>query len=426
MADQIPNYNSAEALRKDKKYDEALPAFEALWQQQPNAFYGWRYAQCLRKANQPEKAELIARAVLEKSPEDKYTKNELGWILYDKELKPAKDDSDLGRTVHFANEILKLNTEGFILKRVALVVMKVAKTRGKWDVVLEWSNKLKPADLDTHPITVDGRAGMPERETWYVNRANVLLKLERYGEARAFAQEGIKEYPNELFLARTAALALASSGDVQNGALEMRQLLIHRRADWYVKADLATLEFQLGNYTEAYRLMCEAVSNPQDDEYKLGCFVTLAQIGLALNKLDIAAEHIALAKAVRAQNSWSTPSELVQAEKAVQAALNANGQSWPDLPPEVDQLSKRCHQRWREGSVEGVVFIKGTLKRVDPAKPYVFIKRDDGGADIFARVRDIPKKCLHDGARLEFTLKKSFDQKKNCESVEATQIRCVS
>lgn len=426
MTDQAPNYNSAEALRKDKKYEEALPQFEILWSQQPSVYTGWRYAFCLRKAGQLDKAEEIARLALEKYPDDKFTKKELGWVVYDKVLKPAREDGDLGRLVYAANEVVKLNDEPFAVRLAALAVMKVAKAKGKWDVVLSWADKVQPQDLSADVPEFDGKRGMSEREVWYVGRARALLELERYDEARAFAQQGLAEFPDELFLARTAALALAGSGDVQGGATELRKLLDHRRGGWYIKADLADLERRLNNYTEAFRLMCEAMSNSQDDEFKLSAFVTMARIGLALNKLEIAAEHVALAKAVRAQNNWSMPSELVQVEQAVQAALNANGQPWPDLPTDVDQLSKRCHQRWREGATEGVVFLKGTLAAIDPAKAFAFIKRDDGGENVFVIVRDIPMKCAHEGARLEFTLKKSFDKKKNRESVQATNIRCLS
>jgi hypothetical protein len=49
----------------------------------------------------------VLKEVLEKFPEDKYAKSEMGWVLYDKELKPAKEESDLGKTLHFANEIVR-------------------------------------------------------------------------------------------------------------------------------------------------------------------------------------------------------------------------------------------------------------------------------------------------------------------------------
>ncbi|MGB5056866.1 MAG: tetratricopeptide repeat protein [Nitrospirales bacterium] len=425
MAETESNYETAESLRKNKQFVEAIKHFAVLWEQNPSAYIGWRYAHCLRKTGRLEDAENVARLALEKYPQDKYTKSELGWVLYDKELKPAKEETDLGRAVHFANEIILLNPDLFALNLVASAVMKVAKSRSKWDIVLEWASKLEATNLSNEPRMFSGKRSMSERETWYVSRARALLELERYDEARVFAHEGIEEFPDELFLARTAALALARSGNVQDGADGLRQLLTHRRADWYVKADLAEMEYHLGNHVEAYRLMCEAVSNQQDDEYKLGYFVTLGRISVALNRFDIAAEHVELARSVRINNNWSIPADLMQLEEAVQDGLSKQGQVWPVLPKDLNKLSRICQQRWKEGANAGLEFVRGTLGAISPNRPFAFIKQDEGGEDVFVIVKHVPTKCAREGARLEFTLKNSYDKKKNRESLQAANIRCL-
>lgn len=265
---------------------------------------------------------------------------------------------------------------------------------------------------------------MSEKETYYVRRARALLELGHFDEARNYAQQGMSEFPDELFLARTAALALTRSGNLDGGADELRKLLSHRRADWYIKADLANVEYDRGNKEEAFRLMSDAVSNQQDDEYKLGCFVTLGKIALDLDKLEIAAEHVALAKAVRAVNNWSIPNELVQLEQIVKKAFEDAGQAMPELPTDVKELSKICRRHWQEGITAGLELVRGTLKAIDPNKAFTFIKRDDGGEDVFVLLRDIPQKCSYEGAKVQFVPKKSFDRKKNREGTQATHVRC--
>lgn len=371
------------------------------------------------------KQKKIVRETLEKFPQDKFAKAELGWILYDKEIKPAKGESDLGRLVHFANEILELNSDVLALRLISMTVMKVAKGKGKWDIYLQWADRLRPEDLSSEARKFDGKRGMSEREIWYVGRSRALLELEHYEEAREFAQKGLHEFPNEVFLTRTAALASSRMGNLDTAIGELRDLLSHPRPGWYLKADLAELEHQRGNHAEAFRLMCDALLNSQDDEYKLKNFVTMGQIALALGRNNVAAEHVALAKAVRAANNWSIPNELVELEKAVQAAFRKAGAEWPNLPTNVVELSKICNRCWREGKVEGLTFIRGTLGSIKPEKPYAFIQRDDGEESVFVILRNIPRPCAHEGARLEFTLKKSFDRKKNRESVQAANIRCI-
>ncbi|MBO0797697.1 MAG: hypothetical protein J2P31_02640, partial [Blastocatellia bacterium] len=415
MPKETPNYTTAEDLRKKHQYAEAAGQFAVIWERNPNAYIGWRYAQCLRKIERVEEAEKVARIALEKYPDDAFTKKELGWVLYDKEIKPAKEASDLGRAVHFAKEILALNSDMFAVRLLVQAVMKLAKDRGKWDIVLEWACRVEATDLSNEPIMFDGKSGMSDRETWYVNKARGLFELGRHDESRSVAMQGLTEFPEDPFLARTAALALAKNGDLKGGAEELSKLLKHKRLGWYVKADLAELEYSIGNRVEAYRLMCEAISNSQEDEFKLGCFVTLGQIALTLDKLDVAATHVALAKAVRKANNWSIPANLIQLEKEVRAKYTAKDRAWPALPQETEQLSRICHQYWKEGATDGLEFIRGSLSTIDPAKGYTFIQRDDGGEKVFVLMKDVPRRCAYEGARIEFTLKNSFDKKKNRE-----------
>ncbi len=426
MNDNTPNYETAEGYRKAQKFQEACEQFAQLWQHMANSYIGWRYAYCLRKLGRLDEAEKIARESLAKFPQDRFTKSELGWIIYEKEIKPAIEGSDLGRIVHFANEILELNSDKLALRLIAMKVMKVAKGKGKWEVYLQWADKLDPQELSTEAKEFDRKKGMSDRETWYVGRCRALLELGRYQEARDFAQKGLYEFPNEFFLLRTAALASAGIGNLEEAIGELRNLLSHPRAGWYLKADIAELEHQRSNHAEAFRLMCDALLNSQDDEYKLKNFETLSQIALALGRLDVAVEHVALAKAVRSANNWSIPNKLVEIENAVRDALFSQaGKELPILPTDAGELSKICHQRWQEGKVEGLTFICGTLGAIHPEKQYAFIKRDDGEENVYVLLRDVPRSCAREGARLEFTLKKSFDKKKNRESVQAANIRCI-
>ncbi len=423
---RLPNYQDAETLRKSGDYVKACEQFAQIWQQHPSPFIGWRYAFCLRKPGRLEEAEKIAGEALAKYPENKYTKAEMGWILYEKELRPAKEESDLGRVIHVANQVLALNADKVALAKVLLSVMKVAKGRKNWRVALEWADRLTLEDLSNEPMMLDGKRGMSDLETWYVGRARALLELGRFDEARQFAQAGLAVFPDEIFLRRTAALALAYSGDLAGGIAEMRALLTHRRADWYMKAELAELEHQAGNFIEAYRLICDAVSNPrQSEEYKLEYFVTLARIALALGKLNVAAAHITWAKMIRSSRGWRIPSELVQVEKDILAAFQASNQTWPEIPKDTKQLGTLCHRYWQEGKDEGVRFYRGTIKPYPEGRHFAYIKRDDGDEDVYVAVRDLPRNCIQPGSRVEFALKKSYDKKKERESVQATSVRCI-
>ena len=318
-----PTYESAEALRKQNNFQPAAQAFEQLWQKSPSPSIGWRWAFCLRKLGALAKGEQIIREVLQKYPGDKFVISEFGWVLYFKEIKPGIDENDLGRVLHAANEVWQYKPTDLLLAKLVIAVTKAAVKRSKWDVVLEWSGRVKADQLDIKAFEFEGKSGMSDRELWYIRRSHALLEIGQCDNARQLAQTGLSEFPNEFFLARTSALALAGSGNIAGGANELRRLLSHPRASAYLKADLGELEFQLGNLDEAHRLLCEAVLDPQGNEYKLGYFLTMAEIALAKGKPVAAAESLALAKAVRQKEDWSIPEKLISLEQKTLGVLKS-------------------------------------------------------------------------------------------------------
>ncbi len=425
-ADQIfPTYESAEALRKQSNFQMAAQAFEQLWQKSPSSSVGWRWAFCHRKMGSLSMAEQIIRDVLQKFSGDKWVVSEFGWVLYDKEIKPGLEEKDLGKVLHSANEIWQYNPTDLLLDKLVMAVSKVAAKCGKWDVVLEWTGRVQAGQLDSKAIEFEGKRGMSDRELWYIRRSRALLELGQYDEARRMAKEGLQEFNNELYLARNAALALAEYGDIAGGARELRLLLNHPRADAYLKADLGELEFRQGNLDEANRLLCEAVLKPQGDQYKLGYFLTMAEIYLSMEKPVAAAESIALAKAVRQKEDWSIPAKLNQLEQETIKKLSTQGQAWPSLPQDITSLSRLCAEHWKAESTVGLQRVTGKVGRIDPDKKHTFLQRDDGEKSVFVMLRDLPKGCS-EGIKVEFALKPSFDRKKNEESVQAVDIRIIT
>ncbi|PKN86626.1 MAG: hypothetical protein CVU46_07165 [Chloroflexi bacterium HGW-Chloroflexi-8] len=425
MTDQIPTiYESAESLRKQGNYQPAAQAFELLWKKSPSPSIGWRWAFSLRKMDSIAMAEKVIQEVIQKFPNDKFVISEFGWIQYFKDIKPGLDENNLGRIINAANKVWTYSPTDLLLAKLVLAVTKAAGKRGKWDIVLEWSGRVQADQLDSKATEYEGKPGMSDRELWYIRRSHAMLELSQFNEARQFAHEGLKEFPNELYLSRNKALALAGSGDVAGGAAELRQLLHHPRADAYLKADLGELEFQLGNLDEANRLLCEAVLNPQGDQYKLGYFLTMAEINLAKGRPMAAAESIALAKAVRQKEEWSIPAKLTHLEQETIEMLDAQGQVWPELPQDIHSLSKLCAGHWKAESTIGLKRVTGRVGRIYPDKKHTFLERDDGEKSVFVLVRDLPKGCS-EGTRVEFVLKPSFDRKKNEESMQAADVKII-
>jgi len=429
--------NRADALRKRQQYTEAAAIYEEAWQRESSPYVARWLIYCRRKAGDLDGAAAFATAALDRFPDHPYLRTEYAWVCYDGRIKEARERGNLDQLIACAEETLGLSADELLIARVAQTVVKMAKglSQTPWEVIAAWAALVNPERLsDQRRTTGDGKTFMSEREEWYVGLAKALLETGQGAEARRVAQEGLQQFPGEIFLLRTAALALFHGGEHEAGAAEMRALRHLPRFDWYMKAELAEMESRLGRTEEAYRLVCEALGNRQDDKFKLRTFEMMAELALRLGKPAVAAAHVRLAGAIRTKEGWKLPAGLEELEVQIREALAATGEAWPSLPEDVRELSRRCRElRQGEGTDDAAMRARteirctGTIMKIDPGRPFTFIKPDGGGEAVFVAVRELPPDCAGTGAgvRVTFALEESFDRKKNRASVRAVQVKIL-
>lgn len=416
---------AADQFRKDGKYNNALEIYLVHWNSSKLLRSGWGSVHCLRKLSRLDEAEKIALESLERYPNEIWLKRELVWVLYDKEIKPAKENSDLGKLLYHAKRIFQLDPEEMPSNLIAKAIIKVAKMKGKWDVVLQWLDKLDVSKLSAEDSFQNNKRVMSEREAWFISKSRSFFELGRYKDARSEAQNGLADFPESFFLKRLAALALAKDGNVSGGISELNNLLLHPRSDWYLKADLAELLYIENRKEDAYRMVCESLlDSRQGSEYKLGAFLLLVKLAIDLENWNVAVTHIKLSNCIRDQEGWKTEGELTSLEVNLSSALKQKDIECPQLPDDVRSLEKLCSQYWRDGIVKESDNYSGVIKPYPSDRYFAFIKPDQGGDDVFVWVRDLPPKCAGAGDRVKYILKKSFDKKKNKDTFIAAYVRC--
>jgi len=316
--------------------------------------------------------------------------------------------------------------DSWAISRLALTVMKVAKQKGQWATVLSWANRIDPSALSSTPKSMGKWQGMAEKEIWYINRSRALYELGKYREAREAALAGLNDYPKNFFLARTAALALAYSSPQEEQHIlealrELESLLDHPRADWYLKADLAQVAMLADRLQEAQRFIGQALlETKQAPKYMLKGFKTVAELALSIGDPITAFYHLELIKQVRNKEGWEVSDKLQPLEREIIKALTMQDAEKPTLPEHFQALLRMCRDTWRAWAVAGERRFTGTIK--DLKGNFGFIARDDAPEDVFVLVRDLPKRARREGARVEFSITKSFDRKKNRDSVRAVRI----
>ncbi len=423
--DFTAQYARAKEALKNGDYSKAVALFENLWSTARTPKVAWGYGQALRKAGQLRKAETFLQEALEQFPDNQWLKTELFWTLYSKEIKPARDREGLPHLLQSASQMMNLVEDPWAISRLALTVMKVAKQKGQWATVLSWANRIDPSVLSSTPKSMGKRQGMAEKEVWYINKSRALYELGKYREAREAALAGLNDYPKSFFLARTAALALAYSPPqgqhTQEALQELENLLDHPRADWYLKADLAQVAMLAGHLQKAQRFIGQALlETKQDPKYMLKGFKTVAELALSIGDPITAFFHLELIKQVRNREGWEVSDKLQLLERKVIKALTMQDVEKPTLPESFQALLKMCRDTWRAWAVAGERRFTGTIKVLKGN--FGFIARDDAPEDVFVLVRDLPKRARREGARVEFSITKSFDRKKNRDSVRAVRI----
>lgn len=425
-----PQSQAADELRKAKKFAEAIPLYQEMLEINPSAYATRWLIYCLRKSGEIEEAFTTAQEALKQYPQDSYLRSEMAWVIYDRDIKPAKDAGDIGRLINTARKALDLDPENELLIKVAgQAVMKTAKSANNtdWKIVAEFAQKINPDTLSEEKRkSADGKYYMSEKEDWFVNVSRAFLECGEFQNAINIASIGLESFPNEIFLIRTIALAQFRSGDPHTAAETMMPLLTHPRTTWYIRSELAEIEMQLGNTEEAYRLLCQALQTRQDYQYKVKNLERFAEVCLLMDKLEEGYTTLAFTRAVRTQAGYPIPETLIQLEKKFQQAFISNGQTPPDLPKGQSELTQLCEKIWKNSAAEGLQRYRGKVTGVNPDRKYAFIRPVEGEISPIVFGTDLPRDCRVDGTLVEYSLEKSFDKKKNRDSFKAVHVEKVN
>jgi tetratricopeptide (TPR) repeat protein len=146
MQEPLPSYEDAESLRKTDPM-KALEPFRRLWDETKQFRAARGYAFCLRRQGDVDGAIAVCNAALDLYPDNAFVRNELAWALYLKKIKPAREEGDLRAILSAAEEILSLNPDSLVQRKIGLKVMQVAKANQRWQVVLDWANRFKTDDF---------------------------------------------------------------------------------------------------------------------------------------------------------------------------------------------------------------------------------------------------------------------------------------
>jgi len=419
----MADYQKAEELRKAERFAEAEPMFAELWTQSGHRMSGWRYAYCLRKQGKFDEALDVGYGVIERLPEDQWSKNELIWAIYNARIKPAKEQDDLHQVIAAAEEALQLGASDFALKLIVFAVVDVARAAGKWETVAHWCDSLDRAELEIEAKQVGDNPIMSDRERWFFARIKAAGELRQWEVARTLGLEAGQTFPRRKDFARWAAKALAEQGHLAEAITELRDLLKRGKPEWYLYQDLAVCQLKADDKEGALRNACEAALAYGEDKAKVNVYALQGRLWLERNDFTFAAQSVALARQIRERESWSIPASLRQLDADIQQAAAASSAELPEISNDIKLLSRTLRAAWQQGVEAGITLAHGIITRLPPEKDFGFLRREDGGGDVYFKRREASQGCLKEGQRVAFVLEPAFDAKKQQETVRAVKIR---
>lgn len=421
-------HNEANKLRQEKKYDEALPLYEELWNKTGDQYDGAGLLSCLRKLKQYDEAIPLADEIVNKFSDFQWAKNEAIWTYIEGRLNKLEDDTPVDKIIEIASAIMRFKPEGVAAKMVVFRVLKAAKTAGQWMTVDEWTDKLKPEVLSIVPMAdEEGREGWSDQSLWYNYKARALIETEKSEEVLQFIDEVINKFPRQKkFFIRLKALSHYKLGNLNDAQEIYKDLCDGRRPDWWLLHEYAKVLNDRGEKEEAFKVMCQAAVSHKKLEAMVTLFKEMGLLCKETGRMKEARAHFLLSSLIRAEQGWSIPESISNAitelnsvltnEKApssVREAINMSQETWNDiLGVRADRAA--THQRKPKRGLTG----KLLLGR--PDVPFCFIRGHDN-VSYFCQKSDLPVGIV-DGEVVSFTALPSFDKKKNTESWKAVDI----
>jgi tetratricopeptide (TPR) repeat protein len=415
-------------LFSDKNFKEALSLCQALWEGYPencDKWDAWRYAYCLKQLKDYQKALDFCREVYPKYGDFDNIKSVYAWSIYYSEINREKIENE--DTFFRAGQgILRLSVQNDIYSPYTLTVFKVLDYLSEKSVypankILEWTNKLNPAHLDTKAFAFTDKTGnnreiASQKEQYYMYRSRALLEKGDFEECIRLCKEALSafdrlHYGNDIWFEWRIALCYEGLGKLDEALQRMNALLL-RKNEWFIQKEIAQIYLKQEKYEQSLQYAVDSALCFGDMNKKLRLFRMMTDLLFKLNKPNEAKLHLEYIYRLRQANAYPPDQELLQ----VISKLKIN------ISPEITmkEFERRITQVWNELKYGNKIRYSGKIKSLLPNGKAGFVESKNGKSYYFKtnQFKGKPKP----GLRVSFYLEEGFDVKKNRKTMNAVNI----
>lgn len=430
----------ANDLRKQKKFEEAIPHYEEAYndpQTVLNKWDIWGYVHSLKKTGNLDKSIEISEKHISEYSDFENIANNLTWAYFDKYIRTF-NTSDINNIEKALDRILEINGQQAVPEQNSIPcpftigVFKVLKHYKRPNFnsykIRYWIDKIDPEKLSQQEqiITKDGKESKhaSNYENYYSFLINLLFNEGKYSECittAEYALENIKQlhYDNSVWFKRRIALCHVELGDSEKAEVILKSLDEGKGEKWFIEFELSKIYFEQENFEKALDFGLKAAKNFGDDLMKVNLYTHLARILYKQDKLEHAKSHAELVIAIKQAND----SKLDAEQQKLGSFFKLNTEETIDLRNQKRSVEKI----WNEFIYGTQEKLKGTISKILPNGKSGFIKADNGKDSYFFRFNSVKAKkdFIKEGKKVNFLITESFDMKKNQKSFEAVEIYLV-
>ena len=425
----------ADASRKAKNYKDAADLYNQLnaLSEKKDKWNLWAEGFCLRHLKKYDEALPLAEKVYEIDPNFEYGSNLYAWCMYHLYIDVEKVEDEF-KFMEALLTIQRVCKEEDVFSPLNMAVLKVAdyfssKTNPQWTKVLETLGLVNPESLKDDGYNLSLKTGkqvtLPShKEKYYLLKCKALLESGQIEAVYSTIDEAFDKIPemrnqNEVWLERIKAQAMAKEGKLQE-AVYMYKSILKQKREWYLQNELSELFMKMGNEREAMRSAINAFSYKGDVEFKIPLWENLIQLFLAKKQNENAMAFIRLTAEICKQKEWAIPAKIQKYIEDLHVRIDGN--------QDLRYLGKKVKYILDDEKELFYPTTKGEVTRLLPNSngPSIagFVKDETGTSYFFAfNNAKIRPENIAPGLKVKFYLQDGFDKKKNIAVKNAVEVK---
>lgn len=424
--------NEIEKNKKEKQYNQAIKLYETLWSEYKNEIKNWDYwgyAFCLNQTRQYEKSLKLCIELINKDKSFTFILGQYAWafyFLYIKNYDPKNESlSEFLNKAKEAIDITEPASDELFRFEIILKVMEVLCENNMWDQVIKWSEKLILNKLSEKSVEIKIQAGKKirypsQKEKYYSLVTKAYEKSGNFASALSLVNEGLKFYPDDIWLLRRKAIALMNLKCYEDSLKILEGILI-KKPEWFIYRDIAKIYLIKDDIHKALKYAVEgclkSFNNPNKENLWELYYIS-ALIYEKMNNKELTKKHLKLVYTLRKEKNWQITDEL--------STLITKYEIDKEESQNSNDLLKELYKNWEKVREADVKYYYGVISKILTNGFSGFIKSEDGD-NVFFRVKAFignKKDCIP-GKRVKYSLEKSFDNVKNKESYQAVNIKLI-